>query len=85
MRRLVVLALSAIASLFAVESSDAQEIVPSDSLIVFKLEINPVTIVATQTSHRSDSLPFSTTTIQKIEQRALSIRSSDEVLKFYNL
>lgn len=81
MRRLVVLVLSAIASLFAVESSNAQEIVPADSLIVFKLEINPVTIVATQTAHRSDSLPFSTTTIQKIEQRALSIRSSDEVLK----
>ncbi len=79
MRQLALLLL--VVAAFATKHATAQEVVGNDTLIVFRLEVNPVTIVATQTTHRSDSLPFSTATISNVEQRALSNRSSDELLK----
>ncbi len=67
--------------LFFVQNSDAQENSIPDTTVGFRAAINPVTIVSTQTAHQADSLPFTTTTINKVEQRAYSVRSSDEVLR----
>lgn len=54
----------------------------ADSLIKVSDFIDPVTVVSTQTSHRTDSLPFATSALGRIEIENYSVHSSDELLKF---
>lgn len=61
---------------------NAQAQVVADSSIKMSDFINPVIIVSTQTSHRTDSLPFATSALSKVEVSNYSARTSDELLKF---